>query len=708
MAFRKKNIDKRYCSSKQVPPLILLALLCLMAFNLPAQEFISFKFDPSDSLKNILKDLPTPQKLDTLIASIQNLQVHKPHEALKLTLEAEKIANEDGSLRNIVHVKLKAAEIYLEISNLVKAQQYYEKVISLCEYKKDYASSYAKANVGLSGIYLKELRYEKSLDLLLSTLQYVKKQKGNLKEETALIYKNLGSLYLLQNNLPLAKRYYQQAVSLYREINRPEELSKLYNNLGICHESEPNKALNYYLKSLKIKKDLKLDIISSLGNLGVFHMRQRNYAKALEYYQKAQEILEIQQDTSRLRQTYYNLASLYLLQKDYTEAENFVRKLESTLKKGEDYSAWLYFYKTQAEVLAGFQQYDRAYQFQQKYLQLKDSIDTASKKEELAKVKQYYELEDSQQENELLRKDNELNKFRLNRIRYAFYVAVACLIALAFAIYVIYQNLRRRRLINHELDKKVAARTEEQQRLIEGLERANTELDTFLYKASHDLKGPLTTMDGVCNVALLEIQDNKAAEYFKMQKKVIHNMQLLIFRIIEIGDIRNHEVLKSPVNLLRFTKRMFRSMNRVQGFQNIEYQVDLPPNLHINTDAEMLDIVLDNIIKNAIQHAQFHDIEQKEAKPIVRIYTETDSTKFKVHISNNGHPISPDIQNQIFDMFFRGTQDVEGFGLGLYKSKIALEKVGGELILSKSNAEATIFSILLPNQAISYTTYQQR
>ncbi|NJL15400.1 MAG: HAMP domain-containing histidine kinase [Microscillaceae bacterium] len=280
-----------------------------------------------------------------------------------------------------------------------------------------------------------------------------------------------------------------------------------------------------------------------------------------------------------------------------------------------------------------------------------------------------------------------------------FFVLLAAVLALLF-----WRISFRRQQHNQILEAAVADKTQALNQVITALERSNQELDTFLYKSSHDLKGPLTTLDGLCNVGLMELENEPAREYLTMQKKVIHNMQLLLFRIMEIGDIRNHEPQWQSFDFYRFCRRMVRSMNRIEGFQKVNFMLEVPEKTRLSTDIDMLDIALDNVIRNAIQHANYKNTQT----PTVRISFVAHAQEWLTDVCDNGQGILPEIQDRIFDMFFRGTDYFKGFGLGLYKAKIALEKVGGKVFLVHSRAGETRLRITLPRQEVPLRHNQNR
>ena len=52
-------------------------------------------------------------------------------------------------------------------------------------------------------------------------------------------------------------------------------------------------------------------------------------------------------------------------------------------------------------------------------------------------------------------------------------------------------------------------------RVNQSLKQVNDELDNFIYKTSHDIRGPLASLKGMCNVALMDVKDPIALEYLK-------------------------------------------------------------------------------------------------------------------------------------------------------------------------------------------------
>ena len=69
-----------------------------------------------------------------------------------------------------------------------------------------------------------------------------------------------------------------------------------------------------------------------------------------------------------------------------------------------------------------------------------------------------------------------------------------------------------------------------------------SELLEFLYRASHDLRGPLMSVEGLVNLAQMEVEDEKAKLYFAMISKRVNRLDNIFVELIRSSQILNHEV----------------------------------------------------------------------------------------------------------------------------------------------------------------------
>jgi signal transduction histidine kinase len=128
--------------------------------------------------------------------------------------------------------------------------------------------------------------------------------------------------------------------------------------------------------------------------------------------------------------------------------------------------------------------------------------------------------------------------------------------------------------------------------------------------------------------------------------------------------------------------------------KDIELQVEMPEDINVVVDAEILTAVLINLVKNATE-AFLQDIleenDVQENGKYIKIKTEKEDDFATICVSNNAKGITE--PEKIFNDGF--TTKSTGSGLGLWICKKSIEEMNGELELSRSTEDYTEFTIKL-------------
>ncbi|SNS49017.1 His Kinase A (phospho-acceptor) domain-containing protein [Ekhidna lutea] len=223
------------------------------------------------------------------------------------------------------------------------------------------------------------------------------------------------------------------------------------------------------------------------------------------------------------------------------------------------------------------------------------------------------------------------------------------------------------------------------------LKKANIELDTFLYRSSHDLRAPLTTISGIISMIKGTDDQKKIDEYHEAIQSRIDQVDNVIRDIITLRKGQKSDLRLIEINLEDEIKKEFEHLID----PNVKY-----PALHvksnrkpiIRTDPARLHTVLTNILSNAIK---YHDLEGDNPKISVQISCVDDGIDFS--ITDNGQGIDQRHLPKIFDMFFRASQTSQGTGLGLYLVRDAIDNLKGTIGVKSEKGKGTTFDIHLPN-----------
>ena len=133
-------------------------------------------------------------------------------------------------------------------------------------------------------------------------------------------------------------------------------------------------------------------------------------------------------------------------------------------------------------------------------------------------------------------------------------------------------------------------------------------------------------------------------------------------------------------------------MEHIPGFSEIEFRIQVKRKKKLISDEAMLTTILQNLIDNSIK---YRNPEAK--KTLISITTEEGKGGVQIVLQDNGTGMNEEIQKNIFVMFYRGTTLSKGSGLGLYLTKISVEKLGGNISVESKPGEGALFRIYLPN-----------
>jgi signal transduction histidine kinase len=218
----------------------------------------------------------------------------------------------------------------------------------------------------------------------------------------------------------------------------------------------------------------------------------------------------------------------------------------------------------------------------------------------------------------------------------------------------------------------------------------NNELDTFVYRASHDLRGPIASLLGLYTIVKYEITDPVSLKYFEMYNQQILRLNNIIISLIEISRIKDREASKVNINFNTIIEECITSFMNLPNFANITFKINIDPNLKFKSDLSIITTIMQNLIENSIKYSK------PEVLSTVNIDIKSIVASISIKVSDNGIGIDSSIQGKIFNMFFRGTEQSMGSGLGLYILKNAVEKIKGQILLDSTLNKGTTFEIILP------------
>ncbi len=224
-----------------------------------------------------------------------------------------------------------------------------------------------------------------------------------------------------------------------------------------------------------------------------------------------------------------------------------------------------------------------------------------------------------------------------------------------------------------------------------GLEAANTDLLQFSYSASHDLKAPLSTISGLVDFCLEDLEDGEYGElekHLKMALAVSNRSAKKVESLLRIARIGEDEITESQFDLRSLLDNIWQDLTADLG-ERCQLKLDLSHQDPIVAPEAILHAIIENLISNAIKYA-----DPEKDQTLVQISTDVDGDRFVIKVSDNGVGIAQSDQPEVFKMFKR-IDDRGGDGLGLALVRKHLERLGGDISLESTLGQGTTFVIYL-------------
>ncbi|GAB4111090.1 MAG: hypothetical protein OHK0057_05980 [Thermoflexibacter sp.] len=247
--------------------------------------------------------------------------------------------------------------------------------------------------------------------------------------------------------------------------------------------------------------------------------------------------------------------------------------------------------------------------------------------------------------------------------------------------------------LKDELEEKIQQRTSKLSSAYMTLLDFNKELDNYIYRASHDIAGPLARFAGLCNIALIESQDTSTQTYIKLLKEEVENLRYVLTNLIRENEIKYRRLHLVEIDFHSLIKEVLESMHSVAGYQEVQINVQVVQNLHFENDPLLLRFIFFYLIHNAILYRIDRKIRQAELNISIQPIL---NEGVKITIADNGIGISDEIQGKVFERFFRGTSKSKGNGMGLHLAKAAVHQLNGSIHLKSELNIGTTFEIFLP------------
>lgn len=221
-------------------------------------------------------------------------------------------------------------------------------------------------------------------------------------------------------------------------------------------------------------------------------------------------------------------------------------------------------------------------------------------------------------------------------------------------------------------------------------------VDKFIYACSHDLRSPVTSIQGLLRIADYYPHNGDIHKCLEMIEDSTTKMDTLLRKLQEYM-VHNHHTLKiHPVNATELTRRIHNEFKNHLDPYDIHLSAEIRTTTDWLMDYDIILRILQHLVSNSIA---YFDPEKNDRRIVIKI--ESTDRGSRVEVCDNGMGIPDDELEKIFDVFYRATENSIGSGMGLFLVKGLVEKMGGSISCHSSLGDGTTIRIYFPVLKIS-------
>lgn len=491
---------------------------------------------------------------------------------------------------------------------------------------------------------------------------------------------SIGSVYYKSGNNYLALNNLVEALGIYRKFGAHGNQSRVYKTLGTIYEyfGDENNALTSYSRSVEAARlagDLNME--SNVYNpLSGIYLDQGKVEKAIDLIERSIAIKTQTGDIRGLAFAFYGRGKIHTHNRQFAEAEKDFREAERIhLEMGEKLGLSMNYYKLgkmytamgQLENALTVLQQGRAFCEEYSITQFKYKCD-------LQLYKVYKQLGNTEKallhlEEYLATKGDVINIETIKMIEN-------------------YEQISRQQLIENKELLQAKELVESQN---EKLLKANAEMDQFVYRASHDLRAPVSSIMGLVNIGLQASDLEEAKQYLELIDQRVRTQDYFIRQIVDNAKNARLAIDWEDILIKGFIREALQPLLLIEGVEQIRIDVAADDELTVRSDASRLGSIFNNLVNNAILYR-----DREKEKPFIQIGCREFEDKWELTVKDNGQGILPERQDKIFDMFYRGNEQSTGSGLGLFIVKEMVKTLGGSIDFESEYGVGSEFRVVFP------------
>lgn len=579
--------------------------------------------------------------------------------------------------------------------------------------KIKYERGMARAFASMGYVYEKVDNLEEAIQQYKKALQLYK--KINFPKGINQCYINIGGIYHDLGEYEVARTYEVLAYESYKKIGyEPGIATALYSLATSSFElNQMEQAKQYFQQSLDIRKkngDINGIALATWG-LARIDIKEGRYEKALPNLEIALQHNIDLKNTFHETAVLVSFARAYLGMKDYKKAKEYANRAYKNSQIMESMSmrskvVWLYIQIAEAQ-----NNYKEAFKYQSDFIELTDSIQSDEKLKHVVLT----EFSRVSSENEGLVKDNKIISTKnVGYVKAIFITSIILLFVVVLLVLYYRRNLEKKatNLLLEKQRDEITAINKELEMLNEELitqmeitavqnselEQLNMVKNKFFSIVSHDLRSPLATLKMLFGLYREgQLNESELSELLAKLEDTIYTTSVFLDNLLEWSKSQLDGIIINPSAfelgaLVRENIKLTEAAVRLKGLK-IESFVE--ENTMVYADANMINVVIRNLISNAVKFCSSGDTITVEAH--------SNDEKTFLTIKDTGPGISEKDLQKLFNLEHNITTSAsgdKGHQIGLMLCKDMVEQNKGKIKVESELGKGTIFLVELPEKEV--------
>jgi signal transduction histidine kinase len=637
----------------------------------------------ADSLKFLSKNSTDPEiRFRTRILLAAHYQFEKPDSTYYFANEALNIARKANHYKDVVN----AHEAMID--GFVTRQQT-DSIWKHMKIAMDIATVHGDDELismtcfFFGNVYESMHKRDSSLYEYLRAVAISKKIKNPIPRAT--IFHGISQYYIRQRDYDKALSYILQAYEL-RYKKDSGEITGLLSDIGniYYYKGDYKTAMKYYRQSLEEcrAKNVWWGYGYTLNNIGLIYEKQNEPVEAIKSYEQAMKYYNMNQNYAGLTNTAGNLARMYLSVGNLETALKYSRYAVTVGEGTRDLKVRYDNFQILSKIEEKTGNYREALNHERIADLYRDSMQQAEAKEHTTDLEIKYETSQKELEYRKL-KEKEAEDLQYSKRQNQIAVFISVMLCLSLVItYLVFRNGRQQKLLNKAISI--------QKRELEETDQFKSKLFSII---SHDFRAPLTTLKGFLYLIDEDMLDKpELLTLSRTMQEQLNTTSGFIDNLLfwAQSQLKGYQPFIHKVSLSLAVVEIFDLYKNAAASKNTELINRINEDIEVETDANMVRLVLRNLVSNAIKYT---------ASGEIIVSCERVNTELIICVTDSGVGMAGAIRAKLFTgerITMPGTSQEKGTGLGLMLCKEFVEANGGQIQVESEEGRGSRFCFSIP------------